>query len=112
MKTYSAGPINAEMAEDLPEGKGDRHMTDTDTQADNTTRAMFACAAVQAYAKETGVGGESPYLAITDLLGDLMHLVDALNNGENPDDDNYKGEFTTVLENAYRHYDAEVHGEL
>ncbi|QGH78082.1 hypothetical protein SEA_LONEWOLF_81 [Mycobacterium phage LoneWolf] len=44
---------------------------------DNTYNVSWACAALSAYVKVIGGHDEGVETAISDLLGDLMHLADA-----------------------------------
>lgn len=88
---------------DLPLPSKDSHIAGTyepqDNRDDNALRAEFAALAVKAYARRTGVLDEEPELAIKDLLGDLMHLCDALGL-------NFEG----LVESGRYHYDCEVRG--
>jgi hypothetical protein len=68
---------------------------------DNTLRAELAALAVRAYAERTGVLGEEPALAISDLLGDLMHLCDALGL-----------DFQGLVDRGAYHYEPELRGEF
>jgi hypothetical protein len=70
---------------------------EADTQHDNTRRAGFALLALGAYADRVGTDEES---VISDLIGDLRHLCDAL--GE---------DFDTQAERSLLHYNAEILGE-
>lgn len=72
-----------------------------DCADDNALRAEFAAVGVKAFAKRTGVLDEEPETAISDLLGDLMHLCDAL--GLN---------FDGLVESGRQHYDLELRGEF
>lgn len=71
---------------------------------DNTLRAEFAGLALKAYAARvfpSGSVGEEPATVFSDLLGDLMHLADAL--GE---------DFVALVESGEVHYLAELNGEF
>ena len=92
-----------ESAGDIPSPDPDAHLACTyepqDNRDDNALRAEFAGLAVKAYAKRTGVLDEEPETAISDLLGDLMHLCDALDLS-----------FDGLVESGRYHYDCEVEG--
>lgn len=60
----------------------------------NNDRAQWARVALRAFMKETGVDLED---ALSDLLGDLMHMADR---------DNF--DFEAALDRARYHYDAET----
>jgi hypothetical protein len=77
-----------------------RHVEDI--SHDNTRRAGFALDALQAYADCTGGLASEPVEAkLTDLLGDLKHLADALGV-----------DFSYLAGQAARHYDPETRGEF
>lgn len=78
----------------------DRHIGDTDPQADNNARASFAALALVTYTDKVGDSGELG-TQISDLLGDLMHLCDSLGV-----------EFDSAVDTARMHYTAEIRGEL
>ncbi len=73
-----------------------------DARHDNTVRAGFALLAVEAFAERVGgIDSEPIEQQISDLLGDMMHLCDAL--GLSLDELAGRG--------AY-HYDPETRGEF
>ena len=77
-------------------------------EAENDRRAWFALEAVTTYAKRTGIyTGESIFVAIQDLLGDLMHLFDALRAV----DEDYARDIDAALDYARTAYLAEVNGQ-
>lgn len=84
-----------------------------DPIGDNIKRAKFAAEAVRAYAKETGIyDGESIFLAMTDLMNDLRHLLDfAAVDEDHEASDGYP---VDLVDMAYRdtNYEAEIRGEL
>jgi hypothetical protein len=68
---------------------------------DNTRRAGFALHGVEAYADVTGgIASEGMMMMLTDLLGDMMHLADALGVDF----------FELVRRGGYR-YEAETRGQ-
>jgi hypothetical protein len=85
---------------------GDGRFRDCDSAQDithdNTRRAGFALAALSAYADRTGgLAGEPVEQKMVDLLGDLMHLADAL-----------WMDFDYLTERAVAQYEPETRGEL
>lgn len=77
---------------------------------ENERRAHFAATAVHAYARKTGVAsGESVFLAISDLLNDLRHLLDALR--EVDEDEGYPRTYDELAAKD-THYRAEIEGVL
>jgi hypothetical protein len=68
---------------------------------DNYRRATFASGSLKHYAKRTGDLDEAPGTAISDLLGDLMHLADCLSL-----------DFISLMDRAYTDYSAEIEGRL
>lgn len=68
------------------------------TPGDNTYNVSWASVAVAAY--QEVVGGDEVDLAISDLLGDLMHLADAAGV-----------DFDELLDKARWHYTTETGGE-
>lgn len=78
---------------------------------ENERRAHFAATAVHAYAQKTGVAsGESVFLAISDLMGDLQHLLDALRDVD--EDEGYARDVDSLVASGSVHYEAEIRGEL
>lgn len=75
----------------------------TDVAHDNLRRAGFAANAVLAYVAQTFPGGcgEDFETVIGDLLGDLMHLCDAVGVS-----------FDALVEQGHSHYQPELRGEL
>ncbi len=73
------------------------HVTGVNHQADNNTRASFAAVALVAYIKR--VGEDEVETNVSDLLGDIMHLCDALGI-----------DFDDMIHRGLRHYDREVKG--
>lgn len=93
-----------EVTRDIPEASSDAELACDWGNAeacadDNATRAEFASIGVKAYAKRVGTLDEEPALTISDLLGDLMHLCDAL--GE---------EFDALVDRGRGHYEPELEG--
>ncbi|UUG69778.1 MazG-like nucleotide pyrophosphohydrolase [Mycobacterium phage OmniCritical] len=97
--TYRAARLDAETIDDLA-ALPSSSITYDDPQADNGARAGFAAEALVAYVRRVGDPGELE-TAVTDLLGDLRHLCDALGF-----------DFGDVAEVSFCHYDAEIRGEL
>jgi hypothetical protein len=97
---YTAARINADGPEDLWEVMSGS-IDGADPQADNDARASFGARALATHAGLTGNGGEPLATALSDLLGDLRHLADAL--GVDYDD---------ADATADMHYCAEIHGEF
>jgi hypothetical protein len=84
-----------------------------DPIADNISRAQRAAEGVRGYAKQDGIySGESIFLAISDFMNDLRHLLDfvALDDEAEAAD----GYPTDLEELASRdmHYQAEIRGEF
>lgn len=108
---YSTSAIYEHISE-MWRDRGSRSLDGVDPLGDNITRAKFACEAIRAYAKETGVyEGESIFLAISDLMNDLRHLLDY---AATDDPDVADGYPTTLPELVAKdvHYQAEIRGEL
>lgn len=81
-----------------------------DPQPENERRAHFAALAVHRYAEATGTAtGESVFLVLSDLMGDLRHLLDALRDVES---DGYPTTLPELADNGAGHYRAEVQGVL
>lgn len=79
----------------------------SDNEHDNTLRARWAGTAVKAYAQQTGIlHGEPVETAISDLLADLRHLVDALR-----DEDGEPLDFDELSELGGRRYAEELRGD-
>jgi hypothetical protein len=77
---------------------------------ENERRAHFAAKAVHHYAVTTGVAsGESVFLAIGDLMGDLHHLLDALRAVE--DDEGHPRSMEELVDRGFRHYRPEISGQ-
>jgi hypothetical protein len=73
-----------------------------DAQHDNTARAGFALRGVAAFSERVGGTDSEPVdQQIGDLLGDLMHLADALDL-----------DFDYLVSRGRFHYDPETRGEL
>ncbi|QFP95556.1 hypothetical protein SEA_GAUGELDP_73 [Mycobacterium phage GaugeLDP] len=70
------------------------------TPGDNSYNVSWASVALSAYVKVIGGHDEGIDVAISDLLGDLMHLADAAGV-----------DFDEALNKAEYNYDAEVNGE-
>lgn len=66
---------------------------------DNTRRAGFTVPALRAFSDTVRLHGEDVDTVISDLLGDLLHLCDALGH-----------DFDALLERGCSHYEAEVEG--
>lgn len=83
------------------EGDGDMRYSDTPeaNRHDNTRRAGFALAAVQEYARVCNEADEEPEIVISDFLGDLRHLCDAVGLS-----------FEALSDHGDWHYQAEVTG--
>ena len=79
----------------------------SDPTQDNVTRASFAARAVLAYAVATGNGDLDT--CISDMLGDLQHLLDVLSEW---DEGNGVGTIESLVESGSVHYEAEIRGEL
>lgn len=78
---------------------------------ENERRAHFAAYAVHAYAVKTGIAsGESVFLAIADLMGDLHHLLDACRRLKR--DEGYPREMEDLVDRGFRHYAPEIEGRL
>lgn len=75
-------------------------MTHRDWQVDNDNRARRGAVALIAYAQRFDQGEEFE-TTLSDLLGDLMHLADALKDTD----------FYYALDRAYRDYTEEIKGE-
>jgi hypothetical protein len=103
--TYPAAfNVVVETIEEIPPPTGDHLACEWgNAQAcadDNAQRASFAGLALKAYnARVCPGGGEPPETVLSDLLGDLMHLCDAL--GE---------DFDALASTARMHYQAELDG--
>jgi hypothetical protein len=99
---HKALPIKAEQVIDLPR-HGEYGALDYltgDVASRNRVRAASAAEAVHAYVKGAGLRTEEPATAISDLICDLGHLIDAL--GLDSDDLFGRGRW---------HYGFEVEGE-
>lgn len=87
----------------LMDGSGD--FTDggepTEISMDNTRRASFAATAVLAYAKRTRSDGNEIATTISDMIGDLHHLCDALGV-----------DIDLAFNMGHQHYRAELRGIL
>jgi hypothetical protein len=96
---------NIKRPADLPEWQQFRLDYDPDANipGNNAVRAGFASTGIIAFAKRVGLlndeGGVET--AISDFLGDLMHLCDALDIT-----------FEDMVSMGAFHYDAELRGEL
>lgn len=101
--TYPATPLTAECADDLAEPEPHLHLLCTfepeTLPRDNQLRGLFAAVALKAYAARTGVGGEDFSVSLSDMLGDLRHLCDALGL-----------DFDEQLRRGTWHYTEELHG--
>lgn len=75
------------------------HIRDEDYRADNTARASFAAQALVTFVER--VGENEMGTNVSDLLGDLMHLCDALDI-----------DFDEAVEKGRWHYEAEIEGVL
>ncbi|MCV7174839.1 hypothetical protein [Mycolicibacterium sphagni] len=86
------------------------HITGDDPRADNDARASYAAHATLAFGAIVSPGGgcRADEL-ISDLLADLLHLCDALAEGEGGLDG---VDFDYLMDRARRNYDAEIRGEL
>lgn len=103
-ETYPARfAVEVEATRDLPKPLPDEHISSLggDEQEDNNLRAKFAAKAVYHYARRTGTLDEEPALSISDMLGDLRHLCDALDL-----------DFDELVERGAFHYSAEIRGEF
>jgi hypothetical protein len=83
------------------EGDGDMRYGDSPEENvhDNTRRAGFVISALRAYSQKTGMSGEDFETTISDMLGDMRHLCDALDV-----------DFDAASERGGGHYEAEVTG--
>lgn len=101
---YPALTIQADTASALPT-RGDSKFTFDDVAGPdgirraNFMRARTAGDAVRAYAKVSGLNNEEPVEAITDCIGDIHHLCDALGL-----------DFEEILRKADVHHAAEIRG--
>jgi hypothetical protein len=95
---YTANALEANNVDELGATPVSQ-ITTADPQADNNARASFAAHALHAYSQVCIGSGEFEE-ALTDLLGDLRHLADAL--GLDYGDADYR---------AHAHYVAEIHGQ-
>lgn len=83
-----------------------------DPLADNISRAQRAAEGVRRYAEQDGIyTGESVFLAVSDMMNDLRHLLDFVREASDDAADGYP---TTLDELAARdlHYQAEIRGEF
>lgn len=94
--TFDPAVESIEDLANLPTGR----IGDGDEREDNRIRAAWAGHAVVAFVDMVGDAGELES-SISDLLGDLMHLCDALNIN-----------FDYMIEQGRRHYTAELRGEF
>lgn len=116
-KTKSAEPQyrapampEIETVDDLDLIEDDEHELDgANPTADNVRRASFAAQAVLAYGQATGSDLDT---VISDLLGDMQHLLDVLRESGEPDDPDGFGDITDHLDRGSVHYEAEIRGEL
>lgn len=77
---------------------------------ENERRAHFAATAVHAYAQQTGIAtGESVFLAISDLMCDLRHLLDACRELE--EDEGYPRDLSELVEHGHDRYREEISGD-
>lgn len=104
-ETYSAHSIVGETVGSLDlsalDGDGDMRYDDTPeaNRHDNTRRAGLALTAVQGYASACNEDNEAPETVISDLLGDLRHLCNAVGL-----------DFDALSDHGGWHYQAEVTG--
>lgn len=83
-----------------------------DNVADNIRRAKRAAEGVRAYAKEDGIyAGESIFLAISDMMNDLRHLLDFVREADDDALDGYPNDLE-ALAGKDMHYQAEIRGEF
>lgn len=82
--------------------------TPSGIEHDNTRRASFAADALLAYADRTfsGAVGEDFHTVIGDLLGDLMHLCDALVDAN----EDGRLDFDALVDRGRSHYTPELSG--
>lgn len=114
MPNYKSRPILAGEREhigwqDLPERGFTKVTYDVGHEVeDNLARAHSAAVAVRKFAETQYGSNEDVTTAIGDLMGNLFHLVDALNASgmEWPTD------LDALLERGRVHYRAEISGEL
>jgi hypothetical protein len=106
---YRAPAIRSiDNADDLDQIEDDGHELDgTDPTADNVRRASFAAQAVMAYAEATG--NHDLDTVISDLMGDMQHLLDVLSDW---DDGEGLGDIGYVVGRGTEHYQAEIRGEF
>lgn len=100
--------------EELPdkdEGEFTYGDTDEEIAADNFRRATFAAVAVKAYAQATSPSGEEITTLISDLFGDLRHLLDCLAAGCD-DERALEFSFENLSDRGWCHYAPETRGEL
>lgn len=105
MRIYPAGKLDVACPADLPEHTGEHLDDGAQTLAEithnNSIRAGFASTGVKAFARRVGIfQGENLETAISDFLGDLMHLCDALDIP-----------FEAMVDRGAFHHDAELRGD-
>ncbi len=106
---YPSLPIEAEVAEDLPAPPAQRlDFSGEDwARTNNTIRATWAGEALKVFARRVGtLTSEELDTVLQDLLVDLMHLADALQQGGG-----LERSFDEVLERARRCHEEERRGE-
>lgn len=115
---YPALPIKAAGTNEIPNPPSLGHISHEDgiERSNNYLRAVWAGVGLHAYARRVGDVHEPFEAAISDLLADLMHLVDALREGDSLQED-YWAEYDTreafdrMLDQARRRYNEELRGE-
>lgn len=112
----TAYPIGATCPDEMPyvpptynEHESLDHEAGHDPRANNNLRARWAGEALRAYGKVTGTRQEPLYAAISDLLTDLRHLVDAVDTSEEPDGEQQT--FDELVARTETRYLEEIHGE-
>lgn len=85
----------------LAERFNGRELDQVDHVLDNHTRASYGALAVFAMAEQTGALRQDPAVSVTDLLGNVMHLADAIG-----------ADFEALLGTARRRYLEELHGDV
>ena len=106
---YRAPAIRSiEFVDDLEQIEDDEHELDgADPAADNTRRASFAAQAVMAYASVTG--NNDLDTVMSDLMGDMQHLLDVLSEW---DDGEGIGDIGYLVSRGTMHYECEIQGVL
>ena len=107
---YYATEIEAGDVGELPDDDPGASLTyEDDERKRNRIRAGFAIVGLKAYAERVGLLHDEPIeTAIGDLLGDLRHLIDALNGGN---EDGVESSLDGLFTSSYDRYAEEIRGE-